>query len=276
MPSTDPGQDDAAAGGGGPRRGDGGVPEVGGVDLQPDVERLHGAIRREPHDPVEGRERVPWFLVAVIPVALFWGGWYLGSYGGEFGTGSHLAFATRQPAIAAAAADQSAAAVADPVAAGEAVYVKNCQVCHQAQGQGMAGAFPPLVESEWVTGSPVTVVRILMHGLQGPLTVAGASYNGAMPAWEGVLKDAEIAAVATYIRQMEGNDAPAVPPETVDAARTVDGARTAPWTAAELEQAPPVEVPGVAAPSPAAGAGPAAPAPSPPAPAAATPSGGPP
>lgn len=266
MPSTDPGQNDAPAGDGEARRGDGGVPEAGGVDLQPDVERIHSAIRREPHDPVEGRERVPWFLLAVIPVALFWGGWYLGSYGGEFGTGSHLAFATRQPGIAAAAADQSAAAVANPIAAGEAVYVKNCQVCHQGQGQGMAGAFPPVVGSEWVTGSPVTVVRILMHGLQGPLEVAGATYNGAMPAWEGVLKDAEIAAVATYIRQMEGNDASAVPPALVDATRAVDVGRTTPWTAAELEQAPPVDIPADAA----ASAAPAAP------PVATPPSGGPP
>lgn len=277
MASTDPGRNEATAGGA-QRHGDGGVPEAGGVDLQPDVERIHSAIRREPHDPTEGRERVPWFLIAVIPIALFWGGWYLGRHGGEFGTASHLAFATRQPGIAAAAADQSAAAVADPVAAGEAVYIKNCQVCHQAAGQGMAGAFPPLVGSEWVTGSPVTVVRILMHGLQGPLEVAGASYNGAMPAWEGVLKDAEIAAVATYIRQMEGNDAPAVPPETVDATRAVDSGRTTPWTAAELEQAPPVEVSagaGAAAPTPAAPT-PAPPAPAPSAPATTTPSGGPP
>src|SRR5688500_11496772 len=78
------------------------VPEAGrGVDLQPDVERIHRAIRREPHDPVEGREPAPWFFVAAVALALFWGGWYLGRYGGDFGLATHVAFAARQPGIAA-------------------------------------------------------------------------------------------------------------------------------------------------------------------------------
>ena len=119
--------------------GDGGVPEAGGVDLQPDVERIHRTIRREPRDPVEGREPAPWFFTAAVALALFWGGWYLGRYGGEFGTETHTAFAARQPGIAAAAAGQSAAAISDPVTAGRAVYEKNCQVCHQATGRGVAG-----------------------------------------------------------------------------------------------------------------------------------------
>lgn len=230
--------------------GDGGVPEAGGVDLQPDVERIHRAIRREPHDPIEGRERAPWFFVAAIALALFWGGWYLGRYGGEFGTASHIAFATRETGIAAAAASQTAAAVSDPVAAGKTVFESNCASCHQAAGQGVPGVFPPLVGSEWVTGAPETVVRILLHGLQGPVEVAGATYNGAMPAWADVLGDAEIAAVGTYIRQLEGNDAPPVPPEMVTSIREATAAHTAPWTADELRQA--------AASAPAAPAAPAA------------------
>jgi mono/diheme cytochrome c family protein len=218
--------------------GDGGVPEAGGVDLQPDVERIHRAIRREPRDPIEGREPVPWFFVAAMALALFWGGWYLGRYGGEFGTASHIAFAARQTGIAAAAAGQVAAATSDPIAAGKGVYDKNCSGCHQAAGQGVPGAFPPLVGSEWVTGAPETIARILLHGLTGPVEVAGATYNGAMPAWKDVLGDAEIAAVATYVRQMEANDAPAVPAETVTAVREATSARAAPWTADELRQAP--------------------------------------
>lgn len=217
--------------------GDGGVPEAGGVDLQPDVERIHRAIRREPSDPIEGRERPPWFFVAAIALALFWGGWYLGHYGGEFSTASHIAFAARETGIAAASASQTAAAVDDPVAAGQAVFEKNCSSCHQASGHGVPGVFPPLVGSEWVTGAPETVVRILLHGLQGPVEVAGATYNGAMPAWADVLRDEEIAAVATYVRQMEGNDAPAVPPAMVTSIREATAAHSAPWTAEELQRA---------------------------------------
>ncbi len=244
MPSTDQGPGDAPANHTGRPAGEGTRRDRHSVDLQPDVQRIHSTIRREPRDPLEGRERVPWFLLALIPLTIFWGGWYLGKHGGQFDTTSHLAFATRQTGIAAAAAGQSAAAISDPIAAGKAVYEKNCQVCHQMEGAGMTGAFPPLVGSEWVTGAPEMVVRILLHGLQGPLEVAGHTYNGAMPAWDGVLQDGEIAAVATYIRQLAGNDAGAVAPATVNIVREVDSDRTTPWTVADLEQAPPVDAAG--------------------------------
>ena len=114
-PPRVPGPVDAA---GRPVVGDGGVPEAGGVDLQPDVERIHRAILREPHDPIEGLERPPWFFTAAILLALFWGGWYLGRYGGTFDTTTHIAYAARQPGIAAAAAGQAADALSDPIAAG--------------------------------------------------------------------------------------------------------------------------------------------------------------
>ncbi len=218
--------------------GEGGVPEAGGgVDLQPDVERLHRAIAREPRDPVEGREPTPWWFTGVIALALFWGGWYLGRYGGEFDTQTHIAFAARQPGIAGEAASAVAAAVNDPVAAGEALYMQNCQGCHQASGRGVAGAFPPVIGSEWVTGPPETLTRILLHGLQGPVQVSGASFNGAMPAWKDILKDEEIAAVLTYLRQWKPNAAAAVPATEVAALRTAHADRTQAWTAAELRAA---------------------------------------
>lgn len=214
--------------------GDGGVPEAGGVDLQPDVERIHRAIRREPHDPIEGQERAPWFFMAAILMSLFWGGWYLGRFGGEFNTSTHIAYAARQPGIAAAADDQVEAATSDPVTAGRNVYNQNCQGCHQASGQGVPGVFPPMVGSEWVLGDESVVARILLHGMQGPVEVAGTTYNGAMPAWKDVLKDAEIAAVVTYIRQLEGNDASPVAPTLVTELREAHASRTTPWTAQEL------------------------------------------
>jgi mono/diheme cytochrome c family protein len=127
--------------------------------------------------------------------------------------------------------------VSNPVEAGKRVFDKNCVGCHQATGQGIPGAFPPLVGSEWVTGPPETVVRILLFGLQGPVQVRGATFNGAMPAWKDVLKDEEIAAVATYIREWAPNAAPAVPADQVAAQRKALAGRTAPWTAAELTSA---------------------------------------
>jgi mono/diheme cytochrome c family protein len=232
-----PGAGDAHGGGlpaTGGAHGDGGVPEAGGVDLQPDVERLHRAIRREPGDPTEGREPAPWYFVATIALSLFWGGWYLGRYGGTFSTQPHLALATRDVGTAGAAADQNTLALTDPVASGEAVYAKHCVACHQSSGRGVPGAFPPVVGSEWVTGSPDVLVRILLHGMQGPVTVAGETYNGAMPGWRDVLRDAELAAVATYLRQWEENSAPGVTPELVAELRAATDDRGGPYTASEL------------------------------------------
>ncbi len=214
--------------------GDGGVPEDGGVDLQPDVERLHRAIRREPGDPTEGLERVPWYFVATMAVSLFWGGWYLGQHGGQFNTRTHLALAGRDIGTAGTAADQTSAALADPISAGRSVYEKHCVACHQASGLGVPGAFPPVVGSEWVTQDAETLVRIILRGMRGPVVVAGATYNGAMPAWADVLQDAEIAALATYLRQMESNSADAVDVLLVTAERAETAARTAAYTAAEL------------------------------------------
>jgi mono/diheme cytochrome c family protein len=213
------------------------VPEAGHTfDLQPDVERLHRAIRREPRDPVEGREPVPWFFTAAVALALFWGGWYLGRHGGEFGVATHVALSGRDAGTVATVKAQSAAAIADPVAAGQRIYANNCSSCHQASGQGIPGAFPPVVPSEWVTGAPETLTRILLHGLQGPIEVAGQVYNGAMPAWRDLLKDEEIAAVATYLRQLGANSAPPVSGEEVAMLRIRHADRTAMWTADELIQ----------------------------------------
>lgn len=217
------------------RRGTGGVSEDGGLDLQPDVERIHRAIYREPTDPIEGQEAAPWLLWGTVALALFWGGWYLGHYGGTFDTRAHIAMSGRDASTAGAAASQTSASVNDPVKAGEAIFLQNCQGCHQASGKGVAGAFPPVVGSEWVTGAPETLVRILLNGLQGPITVAGAPYNGAMPAWKDVLKDEEIAAVSTYLRQWKPNAAGAVAAADVAALRTAHGNRANPWSAAELK-----------------------------------------
>jgi mono/diheme cytochrome c family protein len=205
-----------------------------GYDLQPDVERIHRAIYREPSDPIEGQEPAPWLLWGTVALALFWGGWYLGHYGGSFDTRAHVAIRGRDASTAGAAASQSAASIADPVKAGEGIYLQNCQGCHQASGRGVAGAFPPVVGSEWVTGPSETLVRILLNGLQGPVQVAGVTYNGAMPAWKDVLKDEEIGAVLTYMRQWKPNAAGPIAAAEVAALRTAHGTRTEAWTAAEL------------------------------------------
>ena len=204
----------------------------GRADLEPDVERLHRAILREPEDPEEGRERVPWWLWTTVVFAIFWGGWYLGRYGGSFDGATHVALAGTANGTAPAAG--TAVATTSPLVLGKQVFARNCQACHQATGLGIPGAFPPLVGSEWAVSAPDTVGRILLNGLMGPVAVAGKPFNGAMPAWRDVMSDDEIAAVLTYVRQWAPNHAAAVAPGAIQAIRVATAARGKPWTVSEL------------------------------------------
>lgn len=135
-----------------------------------------------------------------------------------------------EPAAAAAAPEtDTAAAPAD----GQEVYGRTCAACHQADGKGNA-VFPPLAGSEYVTGDPVRLTKIVLHGLSGPITVAGKSYSSTMPAWGAALSDAEVAAVATYVRSAWGNAAPAIDAAQVAAVRKATAAQKQPYTADTL------------------------------------------
>lgn len=101
-------------------------------------------------------------------------------------------------------------AAAGGSAAGQKVYSTNCSSCHQANGKGSPGVFPPLAGNPVVTGDSSKVIHIVKNGLSGKISVNGATFNGQMPAWKGTLSDADIAAVITYVRSSWGNKASAV------------------------------------------------------------------
>lgn len=128
----------------------------------------------------------------------------------------------------------SADAVGQAAPDGEKVYLTRCMSCHQVNGQGMANVFPPLDGSDWVTGSKERLVRVILHGLTGPIEVNGVAFSGAMPPWGSFMTDAEVAAVSTYIRASWTNDADALTEEEVAAIRTATSDRKAPYTAEEL------------------------------------------
>lgn len=118
------------------------------------------------------------------------------------------------------------------------MFSVTCAACHQVSGEGLEEKYPPLVGSEWVTGSDARMVRIILQGLSGPVDVAGQAFDGAMPAWGGVLKDPEIAAIATYVRSAWGNKAAPITAATVAAIRNATSSRKTPWTAPEIAQVP--------------------------------------
>lgn len=112
---------------------------------------------------------------------------------------------------------------------GRQVFVSKCQACHQSAGQGLPGVFPPLAGSSWVKGPAEIPLQIVLHGLNGPIDVAGATYNGSMPAFGEQMNDAELAAVLSFVRSEWGNASPAVDAEVVQAARKSAEERTQPW-----------------------------------------------
>lgn len=80
---------------------------------------------------------------------------------------------------------------------GQRVYEANCLACHQANGQGIPSAFPPLAKSDYLNANPLLGVDAIMKGLAGPITVNGTTYDGVMPAMQ--LSDQDIANVITFV-----------------------------------------------------------------------------
>ncbi|HZY99385.1 MAG TPA: cytochrome c [Candidatus Baltobacteraceae bacterium] len=116
---------------------------------------------------------------------------------------------TPKPAASAQAVERAEIVQINPASAndGGRVYIKNCSSCHQADGRGVPGAFPPLAGNELVTGNPLRTITIVKFGFSGKTRVMGADYNGTMPAWGQLISDDEIASVVSYIRGAWHNDA---------------------------------------------------------------------
>lgn len=121
---------------------------------------------------------------------------------------------------------------------GRTLYLQTCAACHGPEGEGLKPLGPPLAGSEWVTGPPGRLARIVLHGLEGPVRVKGREYRPpevleSMPSLVG-LTNLQYAAVLTYVRADWGHDAPAVMPEDIRAVMRANAGRTTPWDEASL------------------------------------------
>lgn len=102
---------------------------------------------------------------------------------------------------------------------GKEAYTTYCQNCHQADGKGVAGAFPPLAKSDFLKKPVKALIDNILLGQSGEFVVNGQKYNGVMPA-QNYLSNEQIADVLNYVRNSWGNtSAVAVTPAQVQKAR---------------------------------------------------------
>jgi mono/diheme cytochrome c family protein len=156
---------------------------------------------------------------------------------------------------------------------GKEVYFReaHCATCHQADGRGadmpkepgkpVRGAYPPIAQSglpinQWLAGDPDRVIKIVLNGLYGPQTIDGKTYGDmttGQPVMTGLgqlLKDEEVAAVITYVRQSFGNNLPVVKPAQVKKVRAeIKGKNNAMYTVEEVLKEHPFGTPAKAEPA---------------------------
>lgn len=170
--------------------------------------------QREQSEPHEGARTIPLPLTLLFGAIACWGSYYYGAYAGV---------STVSPSPVAASP------VASPAVDGKKIFETRCAACHQKDGRGVSGAFPPLDGSEWVNRAPDAFVAIVLHGLNGEITVKGESFQGQMPSFKKMLKDEEIAALATYVRSSWSNSSDAVEASQVSKIRNDTSSRETSW-----------------------------------------------
>ncbi|MFP6765260.1 MAG: PVC-type heme-binding CxxCH protein, partial [Planctomycetaceae bacterium] len=133
-------------------------------------------------------------------------------------------------------------------ALGAEVYQRHshCSTCHLSHGKGNGFVYPSLVRSPWVNGSEDRLVKMALHGMWGKITVHGKTYDPArgvppMTAFRSLLKDDELAAVLTFVRNTWGNSASPITPATVRRIRSESIDRTTFWNPDELLSEHPLE-----------------------------------
>ncbi len=229
---------------------------AGGADSMGDqtLQAIHARLLHEKEEPSEGFSLIPIFLIFLGCVLVYTNGVYLATRSGAFHGdvyNDHWVPGGNGPAVI------------DPYKLGARVFKDNCATCHQPDGMGKEGAYPPLAGSPWPVGNPARAIKIVLAGMGGAITVNGHSIpNGAMPPVGATLPDAQIAAVLTYVRATWGNNDSAVDPAVVTQTRADMGKRGT-WTPDEIlkenplgDYHPPAPVP-VDASAPAASGAPA-------------------
>jgi mono/diheme cytochrome c family protein len=188
-------------------------------------------------EPTATHSTVPVWIFALTLALLFLGGIYFDQYSGWFDANVYGPYVSAnevelyQPKSGAAAL----------LAQGRGLYEKNCGICHQPDGMGKPGLFPPLAGSEWVNAKGINrLAQIPLEGLTGTIEVKGQqmTFPAGMVAIGAVLSDNDLAAVLSYIRGSWGNKAEPVDADDLKAIRAKIGAHPQPVSPDQLMKLP--------------------------------------
>jgi len=188
-------------------------------------------------EPTSTLAVVPVWLLILMLVVVYWGAVYFDKRGGWFSPNVYEPYASiaevdgYQPHQGG---DESI------IRRGMAVFELTCALCHNPDGQGKPNQAPPLAGSEWVqVEKPERLIRIPLYGLNGPISVKEQqmTFPSGMLAIGWDMKEDDLAAVLSYIRQAWGNKASRVTAEQVKAVKTQVGKR-GPSTPEELMTVP--------------------------------------
>lgn len=213
-----------------------------------DLDRLHSAVKREKEDLAPENKPAPLGAIFLLMLVAIIAGAQIGgpmTGGWSFDVSNPFALAgggdPRPGGAGGGAALDPFAMAMKKGGSGYAV----CGGCHQGNGGGLPGQFPPLAGSEYVTGGTERLIRIVQHGLTGPVTVKGQGFNtpGGMQPFGATMSSQDLANVLTFVRNTWGNEGSMITKEMVQKVRDEEK-RATQWTAADLEPFAEKNVPG--------------------------------
>ncbi|MGV3661818.1 MAG: c-type cytochrome [Prosthecobacter sp.] len=213
-----------------------------------DLDRLHSAVKREKEDLAPENRPAPLWATFLLMLVAIVAGAQLGPMTGGWSFDISNPFSIASGGGDPRPNDGIVGDTLDPFALamkkGGSSYAM-CGGCHGPTGLGNAGVAPPLAGSEYVTGGTERMIRILQHGITGPLTIKGQNYNipNGMQPFGATMSAQDLANVLTFVRNSFGNEGTMITKEMVQKVRDEEK-RASQWTDADLKPFAEKNVPG--------------------------------
>lgn len=191
----------------------------------------HVRLSQEKHEPTEGFLHTPLIFVFIFGCLVFICSIQLAD------TTNGFQLHPPQEIVELSPEEQETLRLERKINSGGKIFAARCASCHQANGLGIAGQYPPLDGSRWVTSDSALITNIILKGLKGEIEVKGQKYgtSAAVNMAKVEINDREIANVVTYVRQAWSNQASEVFENEVSSVRSASSEQQDQWTGDQLQ-----------------------------------------